>query len=156
MLSSIDKSTIYTYAESLFSTIYSSAKESIGLKQVGSAIKPCEYPQTIISELALKRRLEKKWKSEMSSFSSTHPPNSSYPQVIKDSEAAFVEQRKKVSKSIFAFRAEKRKEEIDLCSGNTSKSKKRFWSHVTSKKVKGSSDIPAVRSPITGDLVTDP
>ena len=154
--SQIDKSSVASFANSIFSAMYSSAKETIGMKSCSGEPRPCVYPQNIVTELAYKRRLERLWKSELSRFSSSHPPGTPVPPSIQIKESEYLDQKLCVSNLIAQFRYEKRKQEIDLCSGNTAKSRSRFWSHVTSSKVKGSSDIPSVRSPITGELKTDP
>ena len=155
-IKSIDKSSVSSFADSMFSAMYSSAKETIGLKSSCGAPRPCIYPQEIVIELAAKRRSERLWKSELSQFSSSNPPGTKVPPSILIKERQYLDKKLCVSELISKFRSEKRKEEINLCSGNTAKYKKRFWSHVKSDKVKGSSDIPAVRSPISGQLKTEP
>ena len=155
-VSSIDKTTVSSFANSLLSVLYTAAKETIGVKSSTGEPKPCTYPQEIVIELATKRRLERLWKTAQALFSSTHPPGTAVPPSILVKEKDYLDQKLHVSNLIAQFRSEKRKEEVDLCTGDTAKSKKRFWSHVTSKKVKGSSDIPAVRSPVSGELKTDP
>ena len=155
-VSCIDKTSVSSFANSLLSVLYSAAKETIGVKSSTGEPKPCIYPQEIVTELATKRRLERLWKTGLALFSSTHPPGTAVPPRILVKETDYLDQKLRVSLLISQFRSEKRKEEVDLCSGDTSRSKKRFWSHVTSKKVKGSSDITAVRSPASGELMTNP
>ena len=152
----IDKTSVSSFSGTLFSAIYSAAKETIGVKSSTGEPRICTYPQEIVTELAAKRRLERLWKTELSKFSSTNHKGASVPPSILVKESEYLDQKLHVANLIAQFRSEKRKEEIDLCTGTTAKNKRRFWSHVTSKKVKGSSDIPAVRSPITGELKTDP
>ena len=152
----IDKTSVSSFSNSLFSAIYSAAKETIGVKSSTGEPRVCNYPQEIVTELAAKRRLERLWKTELSRFSSTHQQGAAVPPSILVKESEYLDQKLRVSELISKFRSEKRKEEIDLCTGSTAKNKRRFWSHVSSKKVKGSSDIPAVRSPTTGQLKTDP
>ena len=125
-----------------------------GAKNVGfrrpkakTSMLATSLPRFLVTELQLKRQLERHWKSRCSWFSSLPAPQRT--EALKDSlsaaETAFQEQKSKVESSFLGLRNSSRLKVLKKCSENSQEAKRFFWSYVNKKNLK-SDTIDAVTS----------
>ena len=124
-----------------------SGRKNIGFRSPASktSMKATSLPLFLVKELQLKRQLEKNWKSKCSLFSSLPATQRTcaWQQTVDEAETAYQDQRRKVESCFFALKRSRRKKILEKCSGNSSTSRRYFWSYVSKKSLK-TSEIDAV------------
>lgn len=132
-------------ASQLCSALLAAGDKGVGRgpRNVVSKGRP-QLPRPIVTELQLKRNLERAWKSRVADANTPVAE-------LAASETAFLEQKTRVNDLLFAHKNRNRARIKEMCSGNSTKARKHFWS-IVSTKVKQSSDISAVVNPATGVL----
>lgn len=147
----VDKSDIFSLAAGAAGCLLKGLKEDIGTKETGGTVKRVQLPRGLVEEMKLKRAYETNYKSTVNAF------------VAKDigveevarAELVFKQQKVKVDKLVFMFKAIRRRENSLKCSGNSSAARKRFWTFVSSRQKK-STDISALIDPNSGVLKCEP
>ena len=144
----LDTRTSDSLASSISASILSALRAEIGLRSNASRSQPRKLPPELVRELKLKRELEKNWKS----LNSASPQGQS--EGVKAAEQLFLEQKEHVSSLLLLHRQKKRESIKERCSGQSSESRRNFWSHV-SPSGKQKTDLSAVVDPVSGVVKCD-
>ena len=143
---SLDAATLASKAADM---LLQSGAKNIGFRRSTSktSMRATSLPSFLVTELQLKRQLEKHWKSKCSSFSNlpAHQRTETLKKSLSDAETAFQEQKRKVEYSFLNLRNSKRLKIFKKCSENSQEATRFFWSYVNKKNFK-SSTIDAVTS----------
>ena len=139
----LDLSSVDNLASSLSASILSALRKEIGLKTPGSNFRPRLLPPELVSELKLKRQLERNWKS----LNAVHA--NAVTEEVANAEHLFNEQKSKVTDLLLIHRSAKRSRIKEQCMGPSVKARKCFWSHVSPSK-KQATDLSAVVDPVSG------
>ena len=131
-------------ASTITSALLNAGEKTVGRKTFNISKKSSKLPANLVTELKLKRSLEKTWKSKVVEASSSA-------EELSTCETKFLAQKTRVNDLLFAYKNRNRDKIKEMCSGSSTKAKKNFWSAI-STRVKKSSDISAVANPVTGEL----
>ena len=131
-------------ANNIYMSLYSAGVNCVGFRKPASNKKSTTLPAYLVDKLRLKRSLEKVWKSNLHDTSVTA-------EQLTTAETSFLNQKSRVNDLLFAYRNRNRAKIKELCSGNTVRARRSFWSLV-STKVKQSSCIDAVVEHGSGEL----
>ena len=142
----VDLRTIESMASSISSLILKSMHSAIGLKS-GTKNHPKKLPPDLVVEFNRLHKCEKVWKS----VSSGHDSSTS----VKLAEDAYIAQKSKTHDMFNAHRSKLRSNIVEGCKGNSTLSRRNFWSYVSPNK-KQSTEIEAVISPSSGMVKCSP
>ena len=142
-----------TLHKSICQVILNSLTSEIGLREARPRTRNRKLPPPLVDALAMRRNLEKLWKTKQSGLESIHQcrRTEAMAREVAASEQSFLAQKRLVADLFQQFHVAKRSVILKDCKGNTHKARKNFWAHV-SDKCKQSSDISAVISPTSGVL----
>ena len=135
-------------ASDISSAILKALHDTIGLKNENPFRKPRLLPPALVHEIRVRDQLGKIWKTLNSSSANQGS------QQAREAESNFNDQHAKVADMLFNFRSVKRSKILKECSGNSTKSRRSFWSHVSPSK-KQTTDITAVIDSRSGVVKCD-
>ena len=113
-------------ASNIYMSLYSAGVNCVGFRNPASNKKRTTLPAYLVEELRLKRSLEKGWKSKLHDMSITKDQ-------LTTAETSFLNQKSRVNDLLFAYRNRNRAKIKELCSGNTVRARRSFWSLVSTK-----------------------
>ena len=149
---------VETLAKSVCKILYDAGLQHIGLRKgKGRSMRATALPRALVDALVLKRQLEVKWKTLLSSLSTVPPVLRLAASVsaVSVAEGLFLDQKWEVDRLFLQRKTVNKFKILDRCKGFSTDALKCFWSYV-SNSVKTSSDIDAVVSTEGGSLKCDP
>ena len=147
-MTGLDLSSVDNLASTVSASILSALRKAIGLKTASSKFRPRLLPPELVSELKLKRQLERNWKS-LNSVNAN-----AVSEEVATAEKLFNEQKCKVADLLLVHRSVKRSKIKEQCRGSSRQARKSFWSHVSPSK-KQATDLSAVVDPESGVVKCD-
>ena len=149
---------VETLAKAVWKILYDAGLQHIGLKKYkGRSMRATTLPRALVEALGMKRQLEVKWKTLLTSLSKVSPVlrTAARMSAVSVAETLFLDQKKVVARLFMERKSHQKFKILEKCKGFSTDSLKCFWSYV-SHSVKTSSNIDAVISQDGGSLKCDP
>ena len=143
LVPSLISNSVDSLAHGISSTIIAALNAEIGVKTSYSRPTPRTLPRHLVTELEIKRKLEKNWKSLNRTCIDTDPDT------VAGAEQLFLSQKSKVSNLLNLHRHHRKVNILEQCKGHSRRALKNFWSYVAPNK-KQATDLSAVVDPTSG------